>query len=56
MNLVKVQALYKYYYDKHKVDVEFSMGDWVLLSTKHSNVIGDRKLVPCFVGPFSIVK
>ena len=24
----------------------------MLLSTKHFNVIGGRKLVPCFVGPF----
>ena len=32
------------------------MGYKVLLSTKHLNVMGDRKLVPNFVGPFSIVQ
>ena len=28
----------------------------MLLSMKHLNVMGDRKLVPCFVGPFSIAE
>ena len=32
------------------------MGDEVLLSMKHLNVIGDMKLVCRFVGPFSIVQ
>ena len=32
------------------------MGDKVLLSTKHLNVTGNRKLVPSFVGQFSIVQ
>ena len=32
------------------------MCDKVLLSMKHLNVTGDRKLVPSFVGPFSIVQ
>ena len=30
-------------YDKQKVDVEFSVGDKVLLLTKHLNITGDRK-------------
>ena len=40
---------------RHKAIVDFSMGNKVLLSTKQLNVTGDRKLVPSFVGPFSIV-
>ena len=32
------------------------MGDKVLLSMKYLNVIGDKKLVPRFVDPFSIVQ
>ena len=32
------------------------MGDKVLLSTKYLNAMGDRKLVPHFVGPFSIIQ
>ena len=32
------------------------MGDKVLFSTKYLNVTGDRKLVPNFVGSFSIVQ
>ena len=32
------------------------MGDIVLLLMKHLNATGDRKLVPRFVGPFSILK
>ena len=32
------------------------MGDKVLLLMKHLNVTGDRKLVPRFVGPFSILQ
>ena len=32
------------------------MGDEVLMSTKQLNVIVDKKLVPHFVGPFSIVQ
>ena len=31
------------------------MGDKVLLSTKYLNTTGDRKMVPCFVEPFSII-
>ena len=51
-NLVRAQAWQKCYYDKHKVDVEFSVGSKVLLSMKCLNVIGDRELVPRFVDPF----
>ena len=32
------------------------MGDRVLLLIKHLNVMGDRKLVPHYMGPFSIVQ
>ena len=49
-------SLVEVLYNMHKVDVEFSVGDKVLLSTKLLNATGDRKLVPCFVGPFSIIK
>ena len=32
------------------------MGNKVLTSMKHLNVTGDRKLIPHFIGPFSIVQ
>ena len=32
------------------------MGDKVLLSMKHLNVMGDKYLVPRFVGLFSIIQ
>ena len=40
----------------HKVDIKFSLGDKVLISMKYLSVIGDRKLVPSFVSPFSILQ
>ena len=52
VNLVKAQAWKKCYYNKHKVDIEFSMGNKVLLSTKDLNVNEDRKLVSHYVEPF----
>ena len=32
------------------------MHDKVLISMKHLNVVGDRKLLPHFVGTFSIIQ
>ena len=40
----------------HKLDIKFSMGNKVLLLTKHLNVTGDMKLGTRFVGPFSIIQ
>ena len=56
MNLLKAQAWYKCYYNANKVDIDFSMGDKVLLFMEYLNVMGGRKLVPYFMGPFSIVQ
>ena len=46
----------KYYYSRYKIYIEFSMGNKVQLSMKHLNVTGDRKLIPHFVGLFSMVQ
>ena len=54
--LVKVKAWLKYYFDKNKFDIEFSVVTKVLLSIKHLNIIGDRRLLTHFVGSFFIVQ
>jgi hypothetical protein len=46
---------YKSYADAHRKDIDFAVGDQVLLSTVNLNKHNlNRKLYPKFVGPFSI--
>ena len=40
----------------HKFDIEFSIGDKVMLSMKYLNIMGDRKLVSRFGNLFSIIQ
>ena len=47
----------KYCADKKRREVSYSVGDEVLLSTKHlklQNPDGAHKLLPCWIGPFPI--
>jgi hypothetical protein len=56
------QQRMKVYYDKHRRDVTFAVGDKVLLSTKHINLQraggGEscRKLMPRYIGPFPVLE
>ena len=55
-NLEKSVQAQKEYYDKKRKDVQFSMGDLVLLSTTNLRMKNiPSKLQRKFVGPFSIV-
>ena len=38
----------------HHRDVEFAVGDSVLLSSRHLNLPGSRKFKPRWVGPFQV--
>ena len=44
--------------DAHRRDVNYKVGDMVLLSTKHITLKspGTRKLLPRWIGPFSVLK
>ena len=46
----------KAYADTHRLEVEFEVGDKVLLNSKHLTLYGCRKLIPRFEGPFTITK
>jgi len=56
--LAAAQQRQKYYYDLRTRDVEFKVGQQVLLSTKNLSlkVSGVRKLMPCYIGPFPITQ
>ena len=55
-NLEKSVQAQKKYYDKKRKDVQFSVGDLVLLSTTNLRMKNvPSKLQRKFVGPFSIV-
>jgi hypothetical protein len=52
------QQRQKAYADTRRRDVEFKVGDQVLLSTKNLTLkmVGSSKLMPRYVGPFTVVK
>lgn len=52
------QQRQKAYADKHRSDVKFSVGQYVLLSSKNINLkhSGSRKLLPLWLGPYQIVQ
>ncbi len=56
--LHKAQDRYKFYADKHRRDVEYKVGDRVLLSTKNIKIRGKKvsKLMPRFMGPYEIIQ
>ena len=48
------QQRQKKYADKTRREVELSEGQLVLLSTKDLSLIGTKKLLPKWVGPFKV--
>jgi len=50
------QDLMKQYADKKRRHVQFSVGDRVMLSTKHIKLGGSRKLSPKWLGPFTVLE
>jgi transposase InsO family protein len=55
--LKQTQQRQKLYADKHRVDVEFAVGDRVLLSSKNLKFkYGTSKLLPRWMGPFEILR
>ena len=58
VNLKQAQDRQKAYADTHRKDVEFHIGDRVLLRTKNLNIKapGPRKLFPKYIGPFQILR
>ena len=57
-NLHNAQQRQKTYADQHRRDVNYSVGDKVLLSTKNLNfqTVGTRKFLPKFIGPFPVTQ
>ena len=56
--LHKAQDRYKLYAHKHRRDVEYKVGDRVLLSTKNIKIRGKKfsKLMPRIMGPYEIIQ
>ena len=55
--LVTARHRQKLYADQKRRDVSFSVGDEVLVSTKHiklKNPGAANKLLPCWIGPYRI--
>ena len=55
-HLLAAQSRQKAYADTKRQDVTFIVGDQVLLSTENLRLQGSRKLLPRFVGPFTVTK
>ena len=54
--LLRAQASQKRYADARRRDVNFNVGDLVLLATKNLRLQGPRKLQDRFVGPFKVLQ
>lgn len=54
--LQAAQARMAAYANKSRSDVKFAVGDYVMLSTKNISLVGNKKLLPRYIGPFKIVK
>ena len=54
--LLRAQASQKRYADARHRDVNYNVGDLVLLATKNLRLQGPRKLQDCFVGPFKVLQ
>ena len=54
--LKKAQECQKRYFDAHHCQLEFEVGQKVLLSTKNLKLPGIRKLQPRWVGPFRVLQ
>lgn len=57
--LEQAQAVYKKFYDKHRREVRYAVGDWVWLRLRHHapaslHVVTKGKLRPRFYGPYRI--
>lgn len=56
-SLYAAQQRQKAYADAHRRDASFAVGSRVLLHTRHLRVPGGaRKLMPVYIGPFSVLK
>ena len=54
--LLRVQASQKRYADARRRDVNYNVGDLVLLATKNLRLQGPQKLQDRFVGPFRVLQ
>ena len=54
--LKKAQEYQKRYFDASHRQLEFEVGQKVLLSTKNLKLPGSRKLHPRWVGPFKVLQ
>jgi len=58
-NILAAQSRQAKYADQHRRDVEFNVGDRVLLSVEHLRIVGDGrspKLQSKYIGPFTIIR
>ena len=54
--LLRAQALQKHYADARRHDINYNVGNSVLLATKNLRLQGLRKLQDRFVGPFPVLQ
>ena len=54
--LLRAQASQKCYADARRRDINYNVGDLVLLATKNLRLQGPRKLQDRFVGPFRVLQ
>jgi hypothetical protein len=57
-SLTAAQARMKKHADTHRRELEFEVGDQVLLNSKNIRIktVGTKKLLPRFLGPFTVLK